>query len=79
MKSIAANWQTTAAGLIVIGLGAAHTFLGIDVPGFSLGFIAALPVGAGLILAKDATAAGPPDAKGDPRFRSPFPGATGNR
>jgi hypothetical protein len=78
MKSIAANWQTTTAGLIVIALGAAHTFLGIDVPGFSLDFITALPVGAGLILAKDAAVAGPPDAKGDPRFSTPF-SATDNR
>lgn len=77
MKSIAANWQTTAAGLIVIALGAAHTFLGIQVPGFSFDFIAALPVGAGLILAKDA--AGLPSAKGDPRVSTPFPGAADNR
>jgi len=55
---ILTNWQTTAAGLIVIALGAAKTFLGIDVPGFSLDFIAALPVGVGLILAKDAAAVG---------------------
>jgi hypothetical protein len=56
MKPILANWRTTAAGLIVVALGAAKTFLGIDVPGFSLDFIAALPVGVGLILAKDAVA-----------------------
>jgi hypothetical protein len=54
MKSILANWQTTAAGAIVIALGAANTFLGIHVPGFSLDFVAALPVGIGLIFAKDA-------------------------
>jgi hypothetical protein len=64
-----ANWQTTAAGLIVIALGAAKTFLGIEVPGFSLDFVAALPVGAGLILAKDATA-----GFADPRFTTPKPG-----
>ena len=52
---ILANWQTTAAGVIVIALGAAKSFLGVEVPGFSLDFIAALPVGVGLILAKDAT------------------------
>jgi hypothetical protein len=55
LTPILANWQTTAAGLIVIALGAANTFLGIHVPGFSLGFVAALPVGVGLIFAKDAT------------------------
>jgi hypothetical protein len=51
---ILTNWQTTAAGVIVIALGAARTFLGIEVPGFSLDFIGALPVGVGLVLAKDA-------------------------
>jgi hypothetical protein len=55
---ILTNWQTTAAGLIVIALGAAKTFLGIEVPGFSLDFIAALPVGVGLILASDAASLG---------------------
>jgi hypothetical protein len=55
---ILTNWQTTAAGVIVIALGAAKSFLGIEVPGFSLDFIAALPVGVGLILAKDAAALG---------------------
>jgi hypothetical protein len=72
-----ANWQTTAAGLIVLALGAAKTFLGIEVPGFTLDFIAALPVGAGLVLAKDGahrSAAHP-----DPRFSTPFPGAADNR
>jgi hypothetical protein len=54
MKSILANWQTTAAGLIVIACGAANTFLGIHVPGVSLDFVSALPVGLGLIFAKDA-------------------------
>jgi hypothetical protein len=47
MRSLFANWQTTAAGVIVIALGAAKTFLGIEVPGFSLDFVAALPVGLG--------------------------------
>jgi hypothetical protein len=71
------NWQTTAAGLIIIALSAAKTFLGIEVPGFSLDFIAALPVGVGLILARDGArgrAAHP-----DPRFSTPFPGAADNR
>jgi hypothetical protein len=58
MSTIAANWKTTATGVIVIALGAAHTFLGIDIPGFTLDFLSALPVGAGLILAKDANVAG---------------------
>ncbi len=57
-NSILANWQTTAAGVIVIALGAAKTFLGVEVPGFSLDFIAALPVGIGLILASDAASPG---------------------
>jgi hypothetical protein len=70
MRSLFANWQTTAAGVIVIALGAAKTFLGIEVPGFSLDFVAALPVGLGLILAKDATA-----SFADPRFTMPKPGA----
>jgi hypothetical protein len=54
MKSIFSNWQTTASGLVVIALGAAHSFLGVDVPGFTLDFLSALPLGAGLIFAKDA-------------------------
>ena len=58
MNTIAANWKTTATGVIVIALGAAHTFLGIDIPGFTLDFFGALPVGAGLILAKDADVTG---------------------
>jgi hypothetical protein len=58
MNTIAANWKTTATGVIVIALGAAHTFLGIDIPGFTLDFLSALPVGAGLILAKDANVTG---------------------
>lgn len=69
MRSLFANWQTTAAGVIVVALGAAKTFLGIEVPGFSLDFVAALPVGVGLILAKDATA-----GFTDPRFTMPKPG-----
>jgi len=78
MKAITANWQTTAAGLIVIALGAAHTFLGIDVPGFSLDFIAALPVGAGLILAKDAAGgASVTQAQGGP-LSTPFTGTADN-
>jgi hypothetical protein len=71
------NWQTSATGLIVIALGAAKTFLGIEVPGFSLDFIAALPVGVGLILAKDG--AHENAARPDPRFSTPFPGAADNR
>jgi len=47
-----------SGGVIVIALGAAHTFLGIDIPGFALDFLSALPVGAGLILARDAGMAG---------------------
>jgi hypothetical protein len=62
VKTILTNWQTTTAGLIVIALGAAKTFLGIEVPGFSLDFIAALPVGVGLILAKDAASLGAANA-----------------
>jgi hypothetical protein len=58
MNHIASNWKTTATGVIVIALGAAHTFLGIDIPGFALDFLSALPVGAGLILARDAGVAG---------------------
>jgi hypothetical protein len=61
-----ANWQTTAAGVIVIALGAARSFLGIEVPGFSLDFIAALPVGVGLILAKDAASLGSAGAPSAP-------------
>ena len=74
--ALLANWQTTAAGAIVIALGAAKTFLGIEVPGFSLDFVAALPVGVGLILAKDGAARSA--AHSDPRLSTPFPGAADN-
>jgi hypothetical protein len=69
INSILANWQTTAAGVIVIALGAAKSFLGIEVPGFSLDFIAALPVGIGLILAKDAASLGGAGAPPSPPHR----------
>jgi hypothetical protein len=77
MHSLFANWQTTSAGVIVVALGAAKTFLGIEVPGFSLDFVAALPVGVGLILAKDGAAGSA--AHSDPRLPTPFPGAADNR
>jgi hypothetical protein len=77
MRSLFANWQTTSAGVIVVALGAAKTFLGIEVPGFSLDFVAALPVGVGLILAKDGAARGA--AHSDPPLPTPFPGATDTR
>jgi hypothetical protein len=48
------NWQTTAAGAIVIVVGFLHTYYGVNVPGMDMSFIQALPIGAGLILAKDA-------------------------
>jgi hypothetical protein len=77
MRSLFANWQTTSAGVIVVTLGAAKTFLGIEVPGFSLDFVAALPVGVGLILARDGVARNA--ARSDPRLSTPFPGAADNR
>jgi len=58
MSYIITNWKTSLSGAIVIALGAMHTFLGIDIPGFTLDFLGALPVGAGLILAKDANVTG---------------------
>jgi hypothetical protein len=48
-----ASWKTTLAGAIVIGLGALHTFFGVDIPGVTADFYTALPIGAGLIFAKD--------------------------
>lgn len=47
------NWKTTAAGLLLIGEGVAHTFFGVNIPGFSMDLGAALTAGIGLILAKD--------------------------
>jgi hypothetical protein len=58
MNFIVTNWKTSAAGLIVILLGALGTFAGIKVPGFDLEFLAALTAGIGLILAKDGNVTG---------------------
>jgi hypothetical protein len=52
---IVKNWKTSLAGVSIIAIGAAHTFLGVDIPG-ALDFYASLPVGMGLVLAKDANA-----------------------
>ena len=60
MFTLFANWKTTLAGVVVIALGALNTFAGVHVPGFDMGFAAALPVGIGLIAAKDATIRSPP-------------------
>jgi hypothetical protein len=49
------NWKTSLTGVSIIAIGAAHTFLGVDIPG-AMDFYAALPVGMGLVLAKDAHA-----------------------
>ena len=56
------NWKTSLAGLITIAVGAADTFFGINIPGFPAtfaDFYTALPIGLGLIFAKDANIHGP--------------------
>ena len=56
MQMLLANWKTTLTGVLIIGLGALNTFVGIHIPGFNLDFGAALAAGAGMLLAKDGTA-----------------------
>lgn len=58
MQALFSNWKTSVAGMVIIALGAANTFLGIHVPGFDLGFTAALTAGIGLIMAKDSNVTG---------------------
>lgn len=55
MKSLLlTHWRTTLAGVVLIVLGALNSFAGVHVPGFDMGFTAALSAGMGLIVAKDA-------------------------
>lgn len=58
MSSLLTNWKTSLTGLIIIALGAAGTFAGIKIPGFSLDFLTALTVGTGLLFAKDSNVTG---------------------
>ncbi len=53
MNALLTNWKTSAAGLIIVLLGALSTFVGIKIPGFTMDFSNALLVGIGLIMAKD--------------------------
>jgi hypothetical protein len=53
MPFITTDWKTSLAGAIIIVLGALNTFAGVHVPGFDMGFSAALAAGGGLIFAKD--------------------------
>lgn len=54
MSSLMANWKTSLGGVVLIGVAALGTFLGIKVPGFSMDFGAALTAGLALIFAGDA-------------------------
>jgi len=58
MQALFSNWKTSLGGLVLIVLGAANTFLGIHVPGFDMGFSAALTAGLALIFAKDGNVTG---------------------
>lgn len=48
------NWRTTLAGVAVVALAAVETFLGVDIPGFSMDLGTAVVVGSGLIFSADA-------------------------
>lgn len=48
------NWRTSAAGGILIAIGALNTFLGVHVPGLEIGIGPALASGIGLLFAGDA-------------------------
>jgi galactokinase len=65
MQAILTNWKTSLAGVIIIALGAANTFLGVHVPGFDLSFASSIPIGVGLMFSSDgvATPAPAPAAK----------------
>ncbi len=58
MQALLSNWKTSLGGVILIVLGALNTFLGIQVPGFNLDFVAALAAGGALIFAKDSNVTG---------------------
>lgn len=53
MDALLTNWKTSAAGALVILLGAAE-LAGVHVPGFSMDPGAAFAAGLGLLLASDA-------------------------
>jgi len=56
MSNLLTNWKTTLTGAMIILLGAAHTFLGLNIPG-ALDFAQALTMGIGLIFASDSKSA----------------------
>jgi hypothetical protein len=56
--SFLTNWKTSAGGLILIVMGALHTFLGINIPGFGMDFGSAMAAGLALIFAKDQNVTG---------------------
>lgn len=58
MSSLLSNWKTSVTGLIIIGLGALGSFVGIQIPGFTMDFGAALIMGVGMLLAKDSNVTG---------------------
>ena len=55
MGALTKNWKTTLTGVVIVGIAALKTFLGLNIPG-ALDFATAIPVAVGLIFAKDAAA-----------------------
>ncbi len=60
MKSIGINWKTTAAGAALLLLAAAHSLLGIDIPGIVMPDLTygTIVIAFGLIFAKDGNVTG---------------------
>ena len=54
MSSLLTNWKTTLAGVILILVGGLGALVGIHIPGFTMESGAAITMGIGLLVAKDA-------------------------
>lgn len=53
MANMLTNWKTSLGGLVLVGVAALHTFAGVNVPGFSMDFGAAVTAGLALLFAQD--------------------------
>jgi hypothetical protein len=63
MNAMLTNWQTSLVGLLLIALGLLEAFLGLKIPGFTMDPGAALTMGLGFLVAKDAAPSPAPSVK----------------
>ena len=54
MSSVLANWKTSLAGVVLIAVGILSAFFDVHFPGFTMDSGAAITMGLGLLVAKDA-------------------------